>query len=217
MAERFDQFDGHIYEWMQTNSGKKFYIEDPRPEDIDIRDIAHGLGLLCRYNGQCDRFYSVAEHCIHLVNQVRLYKKENDPCRDFFFLMHDSSEAYISDIVRGFKKSIKVLCRNRLISFEELENKILRVIFQSFNLNYDEFICYENDLKEFDTRILINEKKDNFKNSEMWDVEKRFTPLVSDKLLNNMTPTVAESLFLGIFGSIYSQVMVKKGLVKWPI
>ena len=51
-------------DWIQTYSGKKFYPLDPRPEDIDIRDIAHALSLNCRFNGHCRCFYSVAEHSV---------------------------------------------------------------------------------------------------------------------------------------------------------
>ncbi len=47
-------------EWIQTYTGKQFWPLDPRPEDIDIEDIAHALALTCRFNGHCDYFYSVA-------------------------------------------------------------------------------------------------------------------------------------------------------------
>lgn len=53
-------------DWMQTFTGRQFWPMDPRPEDLDILDIAHALSLLCRFGGHCQRFYSVAEHSVHV-------------------------------------------------------------------------------------------------------------------------------------------------------
>ena len=44
MAER-------VGNWMQTVGGRAFYPLDPRPEDVDIEDIAHALSLVCRFGG----------------------------------------------------------------------------------------------------------------------------------------------------------------------
>jgi hypothetical protein len=33
--------------YLSTYTGKKFYPYDPRPEQICIEDIAHGLSMLC--------------------------------------------------------------------------------------------------------------------------------------------------------------------------
>ena len=43
--------------WIQTYTGIQFWPLDPRPEEIEIRDIAHALSLLCRFNGHCRVFY----------------------------------------------------------------------------------------------------------------------------------------------------------------
>jgi hypothetical protein len=37
-----------IGRWMQTYSGKQFWPLDPRPEEIDIRDIAAALSKQCQ-------------------------------------------------------------------------------------------------------------------------------------------------------------------------
>jgi hypothetical protein len=47
--------------WIQTASGRKFPLFDIDAEAICIEDIAHALSMLCRFNGHCLRFYSVAE------------------------------------------------------------------------------------------------------------------------------------------------------------
>ncbi|MGH1343814.1 MAG: hypothetical protein ACRBN8_19815 [Nannocystales bacterium] len=86
--------------WLQTRSGLAFDYEDPKPEQIDIRDIAHSLGLLCRFAGHCSRFYSVAEHSVHCATLLlpggRALAREG--------LMHDSHEAYMIDLPSPLKR-----------------------------------------------------------------------------------------------------------------
>lgn len=35
-------------DWMQTYTGRQFWPLDPHPDEIDIRDIAHALSMMCR-------------------------------------------------------------------------------------------------------------------------------------------------------------------------
>ena len=77
--------------WLQTYTGIQFWPLDPRPEEIDIQDIAHALSLLCRFNGHCQRFYSVAEHSVHVSTILA-------PEFGLWGLLHDAAEAYLSDI-----------------------------------------------------------------------------------------------------------------------
>jgi hypothetical protein len=82
--------------WMQTFTGRQFFPMDPRPEEVDPTDIAHALSLLCRYNGHVDRFYSVAEHCVHLSYVV-------PPEHALWALLHDATEAYVGDMISPLK------------------------------------------------------------------------------------------------------------------
>ena len=104
---------------MQTFSGVEFYPLDPRPEDIDIEDIAHSLSLQCRYNGHCTRFYSVAEHCVHVSYLVPEYLALDA-------LMHDAAEAYLGDVPAPIKPF--------LTNYQELEQQLERVIAKRFSL-----------------------------------------------------------------------------------
>lgn len=45
--------------WIETFSGRRFDILDPKPEQFCIEDIAHSLSLLCRFTGHCKHFYCV--------------------------------------------------------------------------------------------------------------------------------------------------------------
>lgn len=86
-------------DWMQTYTGRQFWPIDPRPDEVCIEDIAHALSMMCRYNGHCDRFYSVAEHSVLVSRAVA-------PQYALWGLLHDASEAYIADIVRPAKRFI---------------------------------------------------------------------------------------------------------------
>ncbi len=91
--------------WMITFTGKAFTPADPKPEQIDVRDIAHGLSNLCRYAGQTRRFYSVAEHCVLMC---RAAKAEGQPHHvQLAALLHDAPEAYLVDVPRPVKALIK--------------------------------------------------------------------------------------------------------------
>lgn len=76
----------------------------PQPSDIRIDDITHALSNLCRFNGHCQRFYSVAEHsllCSYLV----------PPEYALEALLHDATEAYCGDMVMPLKRSLSEFTR----------------------------------------------------------------------------------------------------------
>src|SRR5690606_23156115 len=37
--------------WIQTYTGRRFYVTAPRPEDVCIEDVAHALSNICRFTG----------------------------------------------------------------------------------------------------------------------------------------------------------------------
>jgi len=82
-----------IGDWIQTYTGKRFWPLDPRPEDVDILDIAHSLSLLCRFTGHTSSFYSVSQHSILVAQEVPKRLR-------LWALFHDAAEAYIGDIAR---------------------------------------------------------------------------------------------------------------------
>lgn len=99
--------------WTQTYTGKAFKPLAPRAEDICIEDIAHGLDMQCRYNGQCKAHYSVAAHSLTVSYLV-------PPEHALSGLMHDASEAYITDIPGPIKFAMP--------DYLEIENGIMRAI-----------------------------------------------------------------------------------------
>jgi len=128
--------------WIHTFSGNKFYAFDPRPEDINIEDIAHALSLTCRYSGHCNKFYSVAEHSIILSRIV-------DPKFALEALLHDSPEAYLTDIPRPIKHMFK----DYNLPFKELEDAIYKVIAEKYGANPE----IPEEVHELDYHIVADE------------------------------------------------------------
>jgi hypothetical protein len=126
-------------DWMQTAGGKQFWPLDPRPEEVFIGDIAGALSKLCRYGGQCLQFYSVAEHCVHVANYAPDELK-------LTALLHDASEAYLSDVIRPIK--------SHLTNYLDIEAGLERVIADRFGLAWP----WAPEVKRLDTAILADER-----------------------------------------------------------
>jgi hypothetical protein len=111
--------DEHVRRWIQTYTGKAFDLFDPQPDQIDIRDIAHALGFVCRFGGHSHAHYSVAEHSIHVANLVPA---------EFALagLLHDAAEAYIGDMVRPLKLEMP--------AYQTLDDTVTEAIFQKFGI-----------------------------------------------------------------------------------
>lgn len=88
--------------WIQTFTGRRFYPLAPRPEDVDIEDIAHALANLCRFAGHTRRFYSVAEHSVRVAAILKA-SCPGFPKLHLGGLLHDASEAYLVDVPRPVK------------------------------------------------------------------------------------------------------------------
>lgn len=82
--------------FIETASGGKFFYEAP---EFRIEDMAHAMSMQCRYTGHCTQFYSVAEHSMMVANIMQILDL-GDP---FEGLMHDGTEAYLSDIAAPWK------------------------------------------------------------------------------------------------------------------
>jgi hypothetical protein len=108
-------------DWIQTFSGKHFYVMNPTEDMICLEDIAHALGNVCRFAGHCGSFYSVAEHSVWVSELVESEHK-------IAALFHDASEAYIADIARPFKPFFE--------NYKTLEDNIMRVIASKFGFDY---------------------------------------------------------------------------------
>lgn len=125
-------------DWMQTATGKQFWPLDPRADEVDIIDIAHGLSNICRYGGHCTRFYSVAEHSIYVSQAL-------PPALRMCGLLHDASEAYLGDVIRPLKRFIP--------GYHEFEAAVMTAVCERFGLSYP----MPPQVKEIDNNIILDE------------------------------------------------------------
>ena len=133
-------------EKMHTFTGKKVNPMKLEQNAIDIVDIAHALSLLCRGGGHLKYFYSVGQHSINCAEEA-ITRKES-PNVVLGCLLHDASEAYLSDLIRPVKKHFE--------KYVEIENQIAQVIFNKFGLSH----LSEQELgkvKKIDDALLENE------------------------------------------------------------
>lgn len=116
-----EEVDARRGDWIQTYTGRMFWPLDPRPGDFCIQDIAHALANICRFNGHCTAFYSVAEHSIHVSRIV--------PPKDALAgLLHDAAEAYITDLPRPVKRF--------MADYKEVERQVERALATAFGLDF---------------------------------------------------------------------------------
>lgn len=109
-------------EYIYTVSKKQFYPLNPRLEDVDIRDIAHALSMLSRANGHFPSFHSVAQHSIECANEAAARGLSPKLCLGC--LLHDASEAYMSDVTTPVK--------NNLEDYRKYEDNLINVIYEKY-------------------------------------------------------------------------------------
>lgn len=142
--------------YITTYTGKHFDPTEPDMEAVDIRDIAHALSLTCRGNGHVKTFFSVGQHCINCAREAELrgYSKRIV----LACLLHDASEAYMSDVPRPFKKSLP--------EYVQAEETLLDKIYERFLgsvLNEEEQRMVkkiDDDMLYYDLKVLLNEPSD---------------------------------------------------------
>ena len=142
--------------YITTYTGKHFEPLNPDMSLVDIRDIAHALSLICRGNGHVKSFFSVAQHCMNCALEA-----EARGCSQRVILgclIHDASEAYMSDVPRPFKQF--------LLDYQEMEEKMLDSIYEKFlgvQLTDEEKKLMkeiDDDLLYYDLKVLLNEVSD---------------------------------------------------------
>ena len=110
---------------MNTYTGNKIDPMNMTASDISIQDIAHALSLTCRGGGHVSYFFSVAQHSINCMNEAKA--RGWSERLQLACLLHDASEAYISDIIRPVKA--------HLSNYLEIESMIMDVILEHFGLS----------------------------------------------------------------------------------
>ena len=105
--------------YISTSTGKHIDFVNITPDQICIEDIARGLSNECRFAGQLESFYSVAQHSVYVSQIV-------PPEYALEALLHDAAEAYIKDIPSPLKAMLP--------DYKAVEKRIEAVIRENFGL-----------------------------------------------------------------------------------
>ncbi len=132
----------HIRTW----SGVFFSPSEPHREDIRPEDIAHALSLLCRANGHFRCFYSVAQHCLACEAEAAAAGCSRET--RLACLLHDASEAYISDITRPVKHGLH--------EYLVIEKRLQDTIYRRFGLDPDD-ASVMSEVSRIDDTMLYHE------------------------------------------------------------
>ncbi|MDR3564558.1 MAG: phosphohydrolase [Negativicutes bacterium] len=129
-----------------TYTNTLFYPLAPEVDEVKLEDIAHALSQMCRANGHFKTFYSVAQHSLNCAQEARargLTDRIQLAC-----LLHDASEAYISDVTRPVK------CY--LDEYRKIEHKLQQVIYEKFGIG-DLSAEEVREIDDIDTALLYYE------------------------------------------------------------
>lgn len=160
--------------YINTYSGRHFNYDDPR--DFDIRDIAQGLSNICRFTGQLDRFYSVAQHSVLVSQNV-------PPHLALEALMHDGHEAYLGDVNSPLK--------SMLPDYQSLERRIEVALRIQWGLAPS----MSRAVKRADLMLLATERRDfGFDDGTTWPVLDGIPELVDQ--IEPLAPAAAHALFM---------------------
>lgn len=177
-------------QWIQSFTGKQVFPLDPQPEQIDPRDIAHALSMVCRYTGHVIRFYSVAEHSVRIAEYLLGTGGERAAELARYGLLHDASEAYICDIARPIKE---------LPAFEayrEAEERLQRMIYEMHGLEFPE----PAEVKAADMLMLSTERMELLGPApESWGELPEPLPVQGF----GWDPTYAEGMFLQAYNALF--------------
>ena len=120
-----------------TVSGKVIRPLEPSSNDIAIEDIAHALANSCRFTGHTTSFYSVAQHSVLVSEFVEARAmmewaatEQEVPGLCLWSLLHDGSEAYLSDIARPIKRFQGDFGK----IYGEIEENLMKAIAEKFDL-----------------------------------------------------------------------------------
>lgn len=162
-------------------------ILNPKPSMFNIENIAKGLSKVCRYSGQIDKFYSVAEHCVILYNHCKQNGLSVEEQK--YALLHDASEAYLQDVPRPLK--------HLLPEYRAIEDKFSKAIYERFGVEVSDRVS------NFDQHIVADEVLVVKNKQPKW--AKQYTPLGVSGKVKCLNPKEAEELFLNSYFEIFKE------------
>jgi hypothetical protein len=163
----------HLRASIATYTGVEFFPLAPRFEDIYVEDLAHHLANVNRYNGACTAPYSVAQHSVHVAEWLAEHvglaplgaaefgMEERNTAESNIVkwgLLHDASEAYVSDICGPIKPFI--------MGYKEIEDQLLVAVAQRFALPWPE----DSFVKYADKAVFASERRQVMPMVDWWNL-----------------------------------------------
>lgn len=169
-------------------SAREFDLLKPRADLITTLDIAHALSLICRFNGHCNRHYSVAQHSLLVADIVE--SQGHGPEIQLLALLHDAAEAYVGDLVRPLKLWLRQDTGGTGSNYDWIERRIWQAIRERFDLPRALPIV----VHEADMIALATERRELLPDHpSVWDCLRGITPHNSE--LPAWTPLQARQAF----------------------
>jgi len=173
---------------IMLQSGAWFDFCDPTSSQFIIDDVAHGLANICRYSGQCSKFYSVAEHSILVSETARGF--------EFEALLHDAAEAFLGDVTRPLKQLLP--------EFKRIESTVQRVILDRFGIT-----SIPRQVKQADLRVLAAEQKQIMpEGTDGWVRGQKVEP--APIIVQHLEPARAKVMFLDRFEKARRSYVLRK-------
>ena len=177
---------------IMLQSGAWFDFCAPAASDFTINDIAHGLANICRYSGQCSRFYSVAEHSI-LVSEMAVGF-------EFEALLHDAAEAFLGDITRPLKQMLP--------EYKRIEAAVERAILDRFEV----VGVFPPQVKKADLRVLAAEQRQIMpEGTDGWVRGQKVDP--APIVVRHLPPDEAKRIFLERFDALRPAYALRKRII----
>jgi uncharacterized protein len=169
---------------IMLQSGAWFDFGAPASSNFTIEDIAHGLSNICRYAGQCRKFYSVAEHSLLVSETANGLELEA--------LLHDAAEAFMGDITRPLKQLLP--------EYKKIENDVEEAILTKFGLTTP----LPLEVKHADLRVLAAEQSQIMpRGTDDWVRKQNVVP--ASVIVRHFPPEQAERAFLDCYERLQLQ------------
>jgi len=180
--------------WIQLYNSEFFDFENPSVDNIGIKTIAHSLSNQCRFNGHCNKFYSVAEHSMLVADRVM--EQTGDSLTTMFALLHDVSEAVICDIPRPIKRTPELAVYRKVE--HDIQTGLVEKFVGSLPIDAQHRIILNADLE------LLSTEKEQVMSTAPHDWGWLPEPL--DIVIPCYDPWKAKTLFLSVYNNLKDKI-----------
>jgi len=142
-----------------------YNMVDFRPDDykFNIKDIANSLSKQCRYIGNTNDFYSVAQHCVMMARTFLLLGEVG---KAYQALMHDIAEAYLGDISSPIKSVLP--------EYKKMESHIESQLFKHYSVSdiCKDIKSVDFNISQFEMAFMMCSQYDEYAFSDYWKPKK---------------------------------------------